>query len=632
MCGICGIYNYANKAPVKRSLLKRMNDALSARGPDAEGLFVQDNIGLANKRLAIIDVAGGSQPIFNEKGTVCLVYNGEIYNYLELKKALQEKGHRFKTATDSEVIVHLYEEYQEDCCRMLEGMFAFALWDAGREKLILARDRFGIKPLVYSDYQGRIIFASETKALVQDETLAREIDFQALDYYLTYLAVPSPLAIYKGIKKLPPATMLICRKKTRQKKSYWQLRPKTLKLKRVEEYGDLFYALLKDSVRARMVSDVPLGAFLSGGIDSSSVVGLMAQVSSQPVRTFSIGFKEKGYNELAFSRLVAQRFSTRHHELLMQPDDLGRIEDLIWNLDEPHANSSALASYLVARLAARQVKAALTGVGADELFGGYRAYIADKLGRYYSVLPGALIKNIFACLLPEKKADTQAPGILRKTYRFVNAAHLPFSQRHTRWMSLFGFDARQKQSLYSDFLKEQTQDADSDKVTAEYFAQASQLGLDYLNQAMYADLNTYLNNDVLQQVDRMSMASSLEARVPFLDRRLVEFAFSVPSGLKVKGFGLKYLLRKSMRGLLGDQVVNRQKHGFGVPLAEWFQSRLIRDYSDRFLSREALKKRGFFRPEYVQTLIREHRQKSADHSHRLWSILVLELWCRRFLG
>lgn len=631
MCGICGIYNYQNSAPVDPAVLTKMNRALSARGPDDEGYFFGGNIGLANRRLSIIDVGGGKQPIFNEDGTIGIVYNGEIYNYAELKKTLQAKGHRFKTNTDTEVIVHLYEEHGEECVTFLNGIFSFALWDSKKEKLVLARDRFGIKPLCYFNKNGRLLFASETKSIIQDTDVRREIDFEAVHHYLTYLSVPSPLTIYKGIKKLPPASILICQQGRVTEKKYWSLSPQRLTFTGIEHYCDMFYDLLKDAIKMQLMSDVPLGAFLSGGIDSSSIVGLMAGMSSQPVKTFSIGFEEKGYNELQYARFIAERFHTEHHELIMAPSDIGLMEDLIWNLDEPHANSSAIASYLVAKLAAPHVKVALAGAGGDELFGGYHAYIADKLSHYYSFASaigvGKLIKN----LISNKKLDTQKPSPARRILRFLKYAHLSFGERHTRWMSLLGFDEEEKHELYSDFLKNQTKGIDSFAVTSGYFQQGTQLGLDALNTAMFVDLNTYLNNDVLQQIDRMSMASSLEARVPFLDHRLVEFAFSIPSGLKLKGLSLKFLVKKSMRGLLTDEIINREKHGFGIPMLEWLTSDFLKQRVADLLDTAAVKRRGFFNPEYVQCLFEEHSKGRADHSHKLWLVMVLEMWCRRFL-
>ncbi|MBL7197578.1 MAG: asparagine synthase (glutamine-hydrolyzing) [Candidatus Omnitrophica bacterium] len=631
MCGICGAYNYLNKTPIEQSLLKRMNDALYARGPDDEGYFIKGYIGLANKRLSIMDVEGGKQPIFNEDGKICIVFNGEIYNYIELKKELEAKGHTFKTKTDTEVIVHLYEEHGDDCVKFLRGMFAFAIWDSKEDKLLLARDRFGIKPLVYSDRNGRLVFASETKAIVQDKNISRDIDFEAVHYYLTYLSVPSPLTIYKGIKKLPTASILICQGGKIIEKRYWSLKPNKLKLNSIEEYGDIFYKLLKDSVKMRLMSDVPLGAFLSGGIDSSSVVGFMSQLSSRPVKTFSIGFKEQEFDELKHARFIAKRFNTEHYELIMMPKDIGRIEDLIWNLDEPHADSSALASYLVSKLAAPNIKVALSGVGGDELFGGYHSYIADKLSIYYSVLPKILTQGVIANLVSHIKVDTQNPSKARRILRFLKSAHLPFNERHTNWMTLLGFNEEEKSELYSDFLKKQTDGLCSFFVTKEYFDKGKIIGLDYLNTAMFIDLNTYLNNDVLQQVDRMTMANSLEARVPFLDHKLVEFAFAIPSDLKLKGLSLKYLLKKSMKGLLTDEVVNRQKHGFGVPIREWFKSDLIRKSTDEFLNDSSVKRRGFFKVEYVKRIVNDHAKGKADNSHKLWLIMILEIWCRRFL-
>lgn len=631
MCGICGIYNYLNKTPIEYSIIKKMNDVLFARGPDDEGFFIEGDIGLANKRLSIIDVEGGNQPIFNEDRTKCIVYNGEIYNHVELRKELEEKGHIFKTKTDTEAIVHLYEEEGEDCVRRLQGMFAFAIWDSKEKKLFLARDRFGIKPLVYSDSGGRLIFASETKAIIQGGSESKDIDFEAVHYYLTYLSVPSPLTIYKAIRKLPPASILICQDGKIVEKKYWSIEPKRLKFNSAAEYGDVFYKLLKDSVKMQLMSDVPLGAFLSGGIDSSSVVGLMSQLSSQPVKTFSIGFAEKEYDELKYARLIAKRFNTEHYELIMKPMDIGRMEDLIWNLDEPHADSSALATYLVSKLAAPNVKVALTGVGGDELFGGYHAYIADKLSIRYSMIPKVLTQRAIPGLISLIKLDSQRPSRTRRILRFLRSSHLSFRKRHTKWMSLLGFDDEEKDELYSDFLKNQIHSLDSFAVTNEYFDEAEAAGLDHLNAAMFVDLSTYLNNDVLQQVDRMTMANSLEARVPFLDHKLVEFAFSVPSGLKLKGLSLKYLVRESMKGLLTDEIVNREKHGFGVPIREWFKSDFIRKSTDEFLNGSSIKRRGFFKVEYVKRLMDEHARGKADNSHKLWIIMMLEIWCRRFL-
>ena len=631
MCGICGIYNYLNRTPVDHSILKKMNDTLSARGPDDEGFFIEGEAGLANKRLSIVDVEGGRQPIFNEDGKICIVYNGEVYNHIELRRELEDKGHIFKTRTDTEVIVHLYEEHGDDCVKLLRGMFAFAIWDSRGRKLLLARDKFGIKPLVYCDRGGTLIFASETKAVVLGDSVSRDIDFEAVHYYLTYLSVPSPLTIYKAVRRLPPASILVCQGGKVTERRYWSLEPKRLAYSEVEEYGDSFYKLLKDSVKMQLMSDVPLGAFLSGGLDSSAVVGLMSQFSPRPVKTFSIGFEEREFDELKYARIVAKRFNTEHHELIMTPKDIGSMEDLVWNLDEPHADSSALASYLVSRLAAPEVKVALSGAGGDELFGGYHAYLADKLSIYYSMVPQVLTRGVVAGLTPLMGGESQRPSGKRRIQRFLKASHLPFLKRHTRWMSLLGFDEEEKKKLYSGFLKDQVRVLNSSDLTEKYFDEARAAGLDLLNTAMFVDMCTYLNNDVLQQIDRMTMAKSLEARVPFLDHKLVEFAFSVPSSLKVKGLSLKYLVKRSLKGLLTDEITEREKHGFGVPIREWLKSDLIRKNADEFLSESSVKRRGFFEAGYVRRLVEDHAAGKADNSHKMWVIMMLEMWCRRFL-
>jgi len=647
MCGICGRINF-NNTPVSDDLLHRMCQTIIHRGPDSEGVFnsqsqitnPKSQIGLGIRRLAIIDLTTGDQPIHNEDKSVWLVLNGEIYNFQELRDDLLKKGHSFYTKTDTEVIVHLYEEYGVDCLQHLRGMFALALWDNNKGQLFLARDRLGKKPLYYAQTDkparpdgrsgGYLIFGSEMKAILANPEVKKEIDLEALDYYLTYYYIPSPLSIFKGIRKLPPASYLVCSPQGSgagdanglvKIERYWNIDYRAKHSLSQKEYCNRIMELLEESTKIRMISDVPLGALLSGGIDSSAIVGLMARNSSRPVKTFSIGFGETDYSELKYAKLVAERFKTEHHEFIVTPKVIDILPDLVWHYGEPYADSSMLPSYYVARETRRHVTVALNGDGGDENFAGYPRYLAQKLMSFSALKLTSKLANL---IIPSLGA-ADPKSFFTRLKRFTAVAGLNPAQRYLHWQLCF--NAANRQQLYSNQVKE------SLKQTAENYL------LDIYNNAkadnsldrmLYTDVNSYLPEDLLVKMDIASMANSLESRSPFLDHKLMEFSAGIPAGLKLKGLTLKYILKKALKGFLPDEILTRGKMGFGVPISRWFRGEL-KEYLQATLSPETILKRGYLQPEPIQNLIQQHLSGQVDHGARLWALLVLELWFREFI-
>ena len=620
MCGIAGILYTEASRGVYADELKRMCDTMVHRGPDDEGFYVRGNVGLGMRRLSIIDLAGGHQPIFNEDGSVCIVFNGEVYNFRDLRRDLEARGHRFATNTDTEAIVHAYEEYGDECVHRLNGMFAFAIWDGRRRRLLLARDRLGVKPLYYLWDGYRLLFGSELKAILQGEEVPRNLDLQALDTYLTFEYVPAPRSIFRDIKKLPPGHLLVAQDGDVAVRRYWEVPWHRLE-GREEELADALYELLKDAVRIRLVSDVPLGAFLSGGIDSSTVVGLMSQVMDRPVTTFSIGFDDPSYNELEHARRVARHFGTEHHELVIRPDIVKLVEELVGFLDEPLADVSIFPTYLVSQLARRHVTVALSGDGGDELFAGYEWYVADKVERSYRRLPAFLRAHLVPWVVERVPPSSQKKGLVNKVKRFVEGATLPESLQHFRWSTFLREETRGR--LYSGDLLHSLNGHDASSSLVAYLEAFREA--DPLWRQQFADIKAYLADDILAKVDRMSMANSLEARTPFLDYRVVEFAAGVPSELKLKGFTTKYLLKRSMARILPPEVLTRKKEGFSIPMKNWLR-RELRPMLEEVLSPERLRQEGLFDPAYVEALKEQHLRGVANHSHQLWALMVFETW------
>lgn len=600
-----------------------MNDRLVHRGPDDEGFFQKDGIGLATRRLSIIDLATGHQPLVSQSGNSWITYNGEVYNYPELRQELVGRGCTFRTQSDTEVVVNLYEEFGLDFVKKLRGMFAFAIFDQKNRRLILARDPIGKKPLYYSQKKnGNLVFASEIKSILQFPGIGRDVDPEALDFFLTLEYIPAPFSILNEVKKLPAGHMLVYEDGRTTVREYWDIQPNE-KSRPFAAARDEFLGLLEEAVRLRMISDVPLGAFLSGGIDSSAVVATMARISRLPIQTFAIGFEERSYSELPFARLVAEQFKTDHQERTLTADIQDLVQRLARGLDEPLGDFSNFPTFLVSSLAREKVKVALSGDGGDEIFGGYEHYRAQQIARFIDppvLRPIRFLAGRAARFVPPSELKKGLANRLRRLGQgFANDP----ANRHFRWM-LF-LTASQKHRLYHpDFLKESfVRDLPEREPFRTYFQRSRQFT--GINRDLYLDLKTYLPDDIMVKVDRMSMAASLETRAPLLDTRLVEFAFSLPPGWKVRGGTGKWFLKKAMAGILDERIICRQKQGFSIPIKNWLKTDLREMLLDT-LSEKRIREIGIFSVPYVQGLIREHLQNRDDHSHRLWSLMQFSLW------
>ncbi len=625
MCGIAGIVR-SDGAPVDRELVARMNQAIRHRGPDDDGFYFSDGVGLAMRRLAIIDLKSGQQPIHNQDRTAWIVFNGEIYNYRELREQLEKLGHQFYTDSDTEAIVHAYDQYGTDCPKYLRGMFAFAIWDERAKSLFLARDRVGKKPLLYAELDGELVFGSEFTALVEHPRVSRDVDFEAVHHYLSFICVPAPLTAYQAIRKLEPGHWLLWRGGEIRTERYWQLDFSKKVSMGEEEAGARVVELLREAVRVRLMSEVPLGAFLSGGIDSSAVVALMAQESSEKIKTFSIGFDEQDFSELHHARRVAEHVGADHHEFIVRPDAMEVLPTLVEHYGEPFADSSAIPSYYVSKETRAFVTVALNGDGGDECFAGYERYAAMSIAQKYASMPGALRNGVISNLVNALPGFETRQNPLRKAKRFVAAASLPPVERYLRWVS--AFDDGAKQNLYADDFRNETAKFRSASILEPWFAKANGAGI--VDAALLTDTMTYLPNDLLVKMDIASMTVSLEARSPFLDHHLMEFAASLPEKLKLRRLTTKYLLKRVLKKLVPAENLNRSKMGFGVPIGHWFRGAMQPFLRETLLSEKALA-RGLFKPEAVRQLIDSHVSVKADHSHRLWTLLMLELWFERFI-
>ncbi|MDP2939635.1 MAG: asparagine synthase (glutamine-hydrolyzing) [Candidatus Omnitrophota bacterium] len=621
MCGICGIVGKFDE-----DALKNMTKSIIHRGPDSEGFYLDADIGLGIRRLKVIDLNTGDQPIHNEDKTIWIVFNGEIYNFKELRDSLVKKGHIFYTQTDTEVVVHLYEEYRDECVKYLRGMFAFAIWDKNDKRLLLARDRVGIKPLYYSFINNRLIFGSEIKSLLQDNNVSHRLNFTALDKYLTFLYIPAPLTIFEDIFKLLPGHILSFRNAKLEIKKYWQLEFR-LKENSEDNYIEEIKENLKEIVKLHMISDVPLGALLSGGLDSSTIVGLMSQVLNNPVETFSIGFEDRfsSYNELQYSDIIAKLFQTKHHQFIVKPDIIKILPTIVSYFDEPFADSSAILNYLICQEARKFVTVALSGIGGDEVFGGYPRYLGVLTARYYNSLPlifrGAL--SGIANLIPESRKSGNITGRIK---RYLKTGVFPLEERYIHWISYF--NSEMKNELYSNNFKELLKDENSFAIHQKHLQEIA--SLEPMNKISYLDIHTYLPDDLLIMADRMSMANSLELRVPFCDHKLIELLSSISFNEKLKGFKLKSLFRKTIKDLLPSEILNKRKQGFMVPLADWLREDL-REFVFEVLSEDNIKKRKFFNPKAVNSLIKNHFNGTQVNTHQIWALFILELWCRKFL-
>ena len=625
MCGIAGFISKDRNAPVgeREILLDKMCKIITHRGPDEQGAIVKERAALGMRRLSIIDLKCGQQPIFNENGNLAIVFNGEIYNFCELKKELESLGYRFKTNSDTETILHAFEEFGTKCLEKLRGMFAFAVWNFRDETLFLARDRVGKKPLFYSlTEKGNFVFGSELKVLLAHGEIEKRVDYAALDAYLSFGYVPEEFCIFQKIEKLQPGEFLIFKNGEIRTEKYWDFAyEKTAETKSEAEYVSELRRLVKEAVEVRLVSEVPLGAFLSGGVDSSAVVAMMSQISGVPVKTFSIGFNEDTFNELKFARAAAKRFNTEHHEFVVTPDLVEIVDELVWHFDEPFADSSALPTFMVSKMAREFVTVVLSGDGGDELFAGYTRYATDRKRSGFEKLPRAVRQNLLKPL-----SERLPHGFSGKNFLY-NAS----LNRIDRYIdSISHFNQMRKNALYApDFLTNLNGSFGKAAQTFREIAASIETG-NPVDNLLYLDSKTYLPADILTKVDRMSMAASLEARAPLLDHKLIEFAARVPAELKLKGLETKYIFKKALEGVVPNEILYREKQGFGVPINEWINSELRERTRETLLEKRTLE-RGFFRAKYIEMLLEEHAKNRRDHSHALWILLMLELWHRRFV-
>lgn len=637
MCGICGQLWFDPQARVDPAELHGMTGAIAHRGPDSDGYFVEGGVGLGMRRLRIIDLQTGEQPIANEDESLWIVFNGEIYNYVELRPPLEARGHVFRTRTDTETILHLYEDHGPACVDHLNGMFAFAIWDRRRQELFIARDRLGIKPLFYAYEPGRrLLFGSELKSLLQTD-VSRELDYLGLHDYLSLFYVPTPRSAFKAIRKLRPGHWLRCsRDGAMQTQRYWDVAFPAAG-EPVERQPRAFYVrhirhLMRETVRRQLRSDVPLGVFLSGGLDSTSVVAFMSELLDRPVRTFSIGFRERSYNELPDACLVAEAFGTEHHASIVEPDLADVIPKIILQFDEPFADYSAIPTFLVSQMARQEVTVVLSGDGGDEIFAGYQTHYAYRVARLYRMLPRLLRDRLIAPLVQRMPTSTRRISFDFMAKRFVTGAHLPLQQGHYWWKVIL--NEAEKEALYTPDFRDQVRSdltdalgslrpADSFEVFAPYFETAQ--AAHPLNQLLYVDTKTFLLDDDLVKVDRMSMANSLEVRVPFLDHELVEFMARVPPRLKSSGLSTKTLLRDVVRPLLPSRIVRGKKRGFTPPLPVWLKHEL-REFVQDTLSPARMRALGFFEPAAVSGILEEHFAGQRDNNRPIWTLLCLALW------
>lgn len=632
MCGIAGVADLAGR-PIAESLILQMCERLVHRGPDERGVacFPRDarvprdagaTAALGIQRLSIIDVQGGHQPIANDDGTIWTILNGEIYNFQELREGLERRGHRFATRSDTEVIVHLYEDEGEAFVSRLDGMFALAVWDERAQRLLLARDRFGKKPLLYAETGGRLIFASEFQALMSDESIPRDLDPAALDYYLTYMAIPAPLSIYRAVRKLPPAHVLIHDRTGTRLQRYWSL-AYTPKLAISEsDASERLLELLTEAVRKRLIAEVPLGAFLSGGIDSSAVVALMARCSDRPVNTFSIGFEEAPYNELPHARHIAQAFGCDHHEFVVRPNAVEVLPMLVEHFGEPFADSSAIPTYYLSRLTREHVTVALNGDGGDEAFAGYARHAANGLAEQWQSMPAPVRGSVewLAGRLSARPSDRQQWR--GRIGRFFQAASGIRAARYQAWVGVIDED------LKTALVGQRNGFTPEPDLVAQWFAEAR--ALDPVDAALAVDTAFYLPTDLLVKMDIMSMANALEARSPFLDHHLVEFVARLPSSMKVHRLTSKALLKRALGDVLPRETLHRRKWGFAVPIGAWFRTGLRDFLSDHLLSSQVARD-GLLRQGAITALVQAHGSGRADYAHQLWTLLALELWYRRFI-
>lgn len=623
MCGICGIFDFKG-APVDRDLLARMTSTIRHRGPDGEGFYVQGPIGLGHRRLSIIDLEGGAQPITNEDGTLYIIFNGEIYNFIELREELKKKGHIFKTRSDTEVILHGYEEWGLECVQRFNGIFAFALWDSKRKRLFLARDHLGVKPLYYATVGDRFLFASEIKALLADQECPKEVDVKALGQLFTLRYVPSPDTMFRGIKKLPPAHSMTVSKSGVEIQRYWhwtpQIRQEASEKDLIAQYQDL----VEDAVRLQMRSDVPVGLFLSSGVDSGALLALMSKYAGKPVHTFTIGFEQgEASNETHDAREMAARFGADHEEMIVSAEDYQRYYDrYLWDLEEPVGNETAAAFYFVSLITSRKVKVALTGQGADEPWAGYHRYIGVKLSRFYSRLPRFLTDGIVRRIVEKSsKNERLQRGVVSLSEQDIL----------TRLVKIYSFySSAMKARLFQPWVKEQISTEGHEARQALRRLQADVETLDPLTQMLYIDTRSNLPDDLLMVADKTAMANSLEARVPYLDYRLVEFVETLPPDKKLHWFTGKYLHKKALEKWLPKEVVYRKKKGFENPIDQWLRGRMRYYVNECLLSDRSAVGRYFDRA-YIRELVAQHEARDQNYLRHIYLLISFELWHQKFI-
>jgi asparagine synthase (glutamine-hydrolysing) len=625
MCGISGFLSFDHK--LDEQMLLRMNASIRRRGPDGDGHYFDGTAGLAMRRLAIIDLDGGRQPIFNEDRSACVVFNGEIYNYRELRQTLLDKGHRFTTHSDTEVIVHLYEEYGAELSAHLQGMFAFALWDLRKRTLLLARDRLGIKPLFIAQTGSGLLFGSEIKALMATNLIRPEYDLQALDEYLAYTNIPCPRTIYKDIRQLEPGTSLSVSRDGIRHDRYWTV-PQVSEEPRTEaQWLTDCEAALRAAIESHLVSDVPVGAFLSGGVDSGLMVAMMATMMDRPVETFTVGFKDAGsafIDERQYARALAQRYRLNYHELDIVP----HLEEIVWDIvdafDQPFADDSVVPSYYVSQVAGQHVKVAMTGLGGDEPFGGYRRHLGLMLGDRYARVPRFIRDGVIRPLVQRLPESSNSSDVIDHLKRFTRIGSAAPAQRYQDSMSALPWQARQR--LYAPAIADQIDQGATERIIIAPFLEARASST--LERALRTDLQTYLVDDILTLTDRLSMWHSLELRVPYLDHRFVELAARIPAALKIRGTTQKYLLKRLAERWLPKDMIYHKKQGFEAPMGRWLRGPLL-PFFDSIVSRDAVEATGLFRFEEIQRLRDEHVSLKSKHSKVLFSILSFMLWQHR---
>ncbi|HZT75633.1 MAG TPA: asparagine synthase (glutamine-hydrolyzing) [Vicinamibacterales bacterium] len=624
MCGIAGFVDAQDPAApldaaASHALVHRMCDAIRHRGPDDEGVWVSEGVALGMRRLSIIDLSTGHQPIHSEDRTVWIVFNGEIYNYRELRTQLEAAGHRFYTSTDTETIVHAYEQWGADAIGRLRGMFGLAIWDAKTRSLLVARDRIGIKPMHYAVVGRRLYFGSEIKSLLEAPDLPRDLDLDSLDHYLSFLYTPRDQSIFASVQKLPPGHLLTWQEGRLSLEKYWQISAtEHYRGSEADAVADL-HAVLADAVRSHLVSDVPLGAFLSGGIDSSTVVGLMAAASGARVKTFSIGFDVPAFDELEHARTVAAHFGTEHHEFVVKPDAVSILDRLVWHFDEPFADSSAIPTWYVSEMARRHVTVVLSGDGGDELFGGYDRYLPHPRVVAFDRYSPRAFRHVAAIAAARLPHGARGKNFLRHVSRDDQGRYLD---------AIRFFSTDEKPALLAPDVRRALASTDPETRLARHFDRFA--ALPWPSQMMRFDAETYLPEDVLTKVDRMSMAHSIESRVPLLDNEVIAFAASLPAAWKIKNGRRKHVLKAVAARLLPAEILNRRKQGFGVPLGTWFRDGLRELFADTLLSASALQ-RGYFQPSFVRRLVDEHLAGKRDHTLRLWQLVVFERWHRQYV-